>query len=188
MLDRVVGLVNDTTDMTFSSRRSPHLPRRQRQSRTRNVPACAAYVGRRAEAHRLLRQLDAASPNVRQDWSFPAAQLSARRPRRDDLRVPLRPVASGCGVPAGAVGVTGPVELGHVALLSSAADVVGAGEASRGARERPGPYGHAECLPTPPRRHTDGATDPVGEIRSSVRVVVGTGGHGARRGVPPRRQ
>ena len=38
---------------------------------------------------------------------------------------PLRAaVASGCGVPAGAVGVTGPVELGHVALLSSAADVV----------------------------------------------------------------
>ena len=77
----------------------------------------------------------------------------ARRPRRDDLRVPLRAsVASGCGVPAGAVGVTGPVELGYVALLSSAADVVGAGGASRGARERPEPYGHAGCLPTPPRR------------------------------------
>jgi hypothetical protein len=97
------------------------------------------------------------------------------------------PSPPGAGVPAGAVGVTGPVELGHVALLSSAADVVGAGEASRGARERPEPYGHAECLPTPPRRHTDGATDPVGGIRSSVRVVVGTGGHRARRGVPPRR-
>ena len=37
------------------------------------------------------------------------------------------------------------------------------------------------------RHRPDGATDPVGGIRSSVRVVVGTGGHRARRGVPPRR-
>jgi hypothetical protein len=37
------------------------------------------------------------------------------------------------------------------------------------------------------RNRPDGATDPVGGIRSSVRVVVGTGGHRARRGVPPRR-
>ena len=39
----------------------------------------------------------------------------------------------------------------------------------------------------PPETAPTSATDPVGGIRSSVRVVVGTGGHRARRGVPPRR-
>jgi hypothetical protein len=68
VLDRVVGLVDDTTDMNFLQ---SMLAAPASASATVTDPTVCPRVlhvrGRRAETHHLLRQLEAVSPNARHD-------------------------------------------------------------------------------------------------------------------------